>query len=154
MHANELVGSTKLSRTPGVSFRAHRAVVIGVLSGLVLAMAPFAPDPLAAADERTETYSSCRSLRLDYPNGVAASRAAARKAIAAGFERPAVDRATYRANFGRLDDDYNGVVCERISAAQAQDTLTDWFESALCDRLAASTPLAQMPAYCAKYGYS
>lgn len=59
-------------------------------------------------------YSSCKSLWKKYPNGVAETRTSAREAIDAGFERPTIDKSVYRANYVRLDENYDGVICEHF----------------------------------------
>ena len=54
----------------------------------------------------------------------------------------------------RLDRDGDGVACPREAEYEGGEELDNYFDRALCDRLAGSTPRDQMPAFCAPFGYS
>ena len=66
--------------------------------------------PATAAGKK---YGSCDKLLAVYPTGVARDAQAAQAAQAAGMIPPAVNRAIYKANAGRLDRDRDGVACEQ-----------------------------------------
>lgn len=78
-----------------------------LLVGLFIAAGLGSP---AAASEPTATLT-CTQLAKQYPSGVAKSKAAAAKAYGAGFARPAVAAAVYKANAKRLDRDGDGLMC-------------------------------------------
>lgn len=72
----------------------------------------------APAEAVSFFYTTCKSMRPDYPNGVAKSRAAARWQVRHGYRLPAYDthaRAVYAANTD-LDPDGDGTACERKRA--------------------------------------
>jgi hypothetical protein len=120
-HRRRRRGSVTLPRP---SRRAVRLLGLAAVAVVVLLYVPFAAhqltdvltgdEPTAAAAAPTvaapAVYRDCAALRAAYPNGVKATGAAnaGRKA------RPvsAVDTALATAN-GRLDDDGDGLVCER-----------------------------------------
>ncbi len=71
--------------------------------------------PASQAAQPTKYYSSCAKLSKKYPAGVAKNAKAARRAVRAGFSRPATSPAakrTYFENSSRLDRDGDGVACE------------------------------------------
>lgn len=85
----------------------NRFIVGIVLCGVV---AGSAAGPVHAA-EPLKTYANCTALAKVYPAGVAKSRAAAVRAVAAGMRRPKVSSSIYADNRGK-DRDRDGVACE------------------------------------------
>lgn len=54
-----------------------------------------------------KSYSSCAALQKDFPKGVAYS------AITAGTTGAKVNKAVYNANYKKLDNGDDGVICEK-----------------------------------------
>lgn len=82
---------------------------------LVVALIAGLAAPTAGATATTRKYSTCAKVNADYPAGVAKTAAAATAVMAAGFQRPTVNRRLYTAitkATPRLDRPRNGVVCE------------------------------------------
>lgn len=69
--------------------------------------------PAAGAVVANIKFASCADLLTKYPNGVAETKAAATKAVKAGFARPSVSTSIYNVNGSRLDRDKDGVMCEQ-----------------------------------------
>lgn len=86
-----------------------RTIAIGLLTAMVLAVSAPGHSIQLGADR----YSSCAALLVDYPNGVARSKASAKAASRQGFARPSVSPSLYRGNGSRLDRDRDGVMCEQ-----------------------------------------
>jgi len=71
--------------------------------------------PAQASQGVAKKYSSCAKLLGKYPNGVAKSKKARKRAVKGGFAKPKVSKAVYKRNGSRLDKDKNGVLCEQES---------------------------------------
>lgn len=82
------------------------AAVVGVLGGAVSV-------PASATTPSITQFSSCESLLVEYPNGVAKSKKAANEAVRNGQARPKVSKSLYKKNGARLDRDKDGVMCEQ-----------------------------------------
>ena len=97
-------------------------------------------------------YSSCKKLWKQYPNGVAENRSVAREAMESGFRRPAINKAVYMANFRRLDRDYRGVVCGRLTNAKVDeliDAINDGLQDFICEKkLVSLRPGEELPPEC------
>ena len=53
---------------------------------------------VAPQSHAATVYDNCTQLRIDYPTGVASSRKVAKRAVRAGFERPAVSKRVFKKN--------------------------------------------------------
>ena len=53
---------------------------------------------VAPQSHAATVYENCSQLRIDYPTGVASSRKVAKRAVRAGFERPAVSKRVFKKN--------------------------------------------------------
>ncbi len=137
----------------GRGFMGKPARVIGTLLASLLLFGSVASGAHAVQQSTApgKKYSSCKALWKKYPWGVAEDRAAARDAMDEGFTRPDVSGKVYRANWRRLDDNYNQVICERVTRQQAEEYLGNLFEEALCEK--ARVEGSELGPECAKYGY-
>ena len=105
--------------------------------------------PSAHALEGARKFNGCKAVWKVYPNGVAESRQAARDAIDLGYERPTISGSVYRANYMRLDDEYLGVICPRMSGPALGEFLLDHMQQDICKGMdAMRTPMNQRPSYC------
>ena len=76
-----------------------------MIASLLLIAAPAAMVQGKAVSAKS--YSSCTSLRKDFPKGVAYS------AVTAGATGAKVNKAVYNANWKKLDNGDDGVICEK-----------------------------------------
>mgnify|MGYP006949122516 CR=1 FL=1 len=79
-------------------------IVVGMIALVALVPSPFGR---AIADQE---YSSCRALRVDFPEGIAASDKSAWRIPE--FRRPRVIPVLYGRNLP-LDANHDGLMCER-----------------------------------------
>lgn len=89
-------------------------IAVFLIVGLVLSL-PGAPVAAAPA-----TISSCKSVYAKFPNGVAVTKKAQAKAVAAGFRKPAVKPAYFARLTKGLDRNKNGIACEVKVQAQPE----------------------------------
>lgn len=101
-----------MEATPRIT--AHVVLMAALMSGLLLA-------PQGAVGSVPARVSACGDVRAAFPYGVAATTAAAHRAVRAGFIRPAVKPAMYAKARARLDTDRDGLVCgvRRTSSSSA-----------------------------------
>lgn len=128
----------------------HTSIRVLLLVALVVAASGsfLATTPVNAVSSTTK-FSSCKAVWKKYPNGIAENRRAARDVIREGYHRPVINRALYRANYRRLDDDYSGVICPRITPAAFADLIRDSMEQDICRGMdVLGTPMNQRPSYC------
>lgn len=95
-----VIGMTKTFARVGVT-------AVALLAPLLTVTAP--------ADAAAPTFRSCDALTRVWPNGVAKSATAARRAVRDGHSRPAYGtraRAVYWQNYRNLDRDRDGTACE------------------------------------------
>lgn len=123
------------------------AVCLGTVVLAGIAAPANALEPMAG-----KKFSSCNQLQRQYPNGVAESRAAARRVMDEGFQRPAISRSIYAANYARLDADYDGVLCENISDEAMGAAMNNAHWDSICRGLAVMNPTEVDPE-CKKLGY-
>ncbi|MEJ6513973.1 MAG: hypothetical protein QNL08_01170 [Ilumatobacteraceae bacterium] len=75
-----------------------------MIASLLLVAAPAAMVQGKAVSAKS--YSSCASLRKDFPKGVAYS------VYTRGTTRAKINKAVYNANFNKLDNGDDGLICE------------------------------------------
>ena len=81
-----------------------------------------------AANAAPTKFKNCAQLNAEYPNGIASSAVAAKKAVGDGNGKPKVSKEIYTANAKNLDRDKDGVACEQVATAAMKtvEIKTEW----------------------------
>ena len=133
----------------------HALVSAGVLPVVVVSLAvpgfasPDYPQPgnQASSSEAVNDstrYSSCKKLRVVFPQGVVKNQRSQDRAIAQKYGQPTINRSAYKAN-KTLDKNGNGAVCE-VSAAKARKNFRN-------ELLTAKLPMVQARQEIEQAGY-
>lgn len=102
----------------------RKTLIVSLCATVMLTPLTFAHVASAAPTK----FKNCAQLNNKYPNGIAGSAAAAKKAVADGNRKPRVSKEIYSANAKKLDRDKNGVACEQIAtvATKMIEMKTEW----------------------------